>query len=396
MKKKITFLPLLLSYPLSIAGTILYSFGLNWILLSMTKSTTSFGLISAITSGSLLIFNLFGGGIADIYSRKKIMMLSDLLSATVLIISAIFILLDIHHMVVVLAVVGIVNSFSLALMSPAMRAFIPVVIPDEDDRSNYNSIQSGMVSIVKIAVPLVGGILINLKFMTLLNLLLLNGISFFASFLLIYVTKSNEKTTPVQGRVELRKLLASVVDGIKWVKQHNQIKILILAVAIFNFFSEGYTLTLPFLIKENFFGADISYSNLILFESIGGVLGSFMYVFSKKKGGHWSLALAGFSILAMVLLNRGYFVYCFSFLVGISITYFNIYFVSKLQKDVEQEFMGRVFSVVYIAAALLVPVADLLFGTCIPNLREKSLILIGVGVSLLPFILQYVDKKKVN
>lgn len=396
MEIKKTLLPLLISYPISISGTILYSFGLNWILLSMTKSTTTFGIVSAITSTSLLIFNLFGGGVADIYSRKKIMMFSDLLSAVVLIISAMFILLDTHHMVIMLAIVGIVNSFSLALMSPAMRAFIPIVIPDENDRSNYNSIQSGMVSVVKIAVPLVGGILINLKFMTLSNLLLINGLSFLISFVLIYATKYSENTIYTQGTVELRKLLASIVDGVNWVRQHNQIKILILTVAIFNFFSEGYTLTLPFLSKEHFFGVDISYPNLILFESVGGVLGSLIYAFSNKKGGHWYLTLAGFSILAMFFLNHGYSVYCFTFLVGISITHFNIYFVVKLQKDVEQEFMGRIFSVVYIAAALLVPVSDLLFGAFIPILKENSLLFIGVGVSWLPLILQYVYKKEVR
>lgn len=396
MRIKNSLVPLLLSYPVSIAGTILYGFGLNWLLLSMTKSTSAFGIVSAITSSSLLIFNLFGGGIADIYSRKKIMMFSDIISAVVLGASSIALLLGFKNLILLLGIVGIVNSLSLALMSPAMRAFIPLVISDENDRANYNSMQSGMVSIVKIAIPLIGGVLINLNAMTLLNVLSINGASFFLSFLLIYLTKTKEEVNQIHNSIEIRKLLYAVVEGFKWVEKHNQIRILIFAVAAFNFFSEGYTLTLPFLAKSNYFAPYVSYANLILFESIGGVLGSFLYILLKKKGGYWSLALSGISMLAMVLFNHGYIVYLFTFLVGIAVTHFNIYFVSKLQKDVTPNFMGRVFSVVYIAAALFVPIADLLFGTYVPTLKQGGLVLIGVGVCLLPLVLLYVDKKERN
>ncbi|MCT8394956.1 hypothetical protein D0499_03890 [Weissella soli] len=74
--------------------------------------------------------------------------------------------------------------------------------------------------------------------MTLSNLLLINGVSFLMSFLLIYVTKSNEKKLRRYTKLELRLLLTSVFDGVKWVKRHSRIKVLILAVAIFNFFQK--------------------------------------------------------------------------------------------------------------------------------------------------------------
>ncbi|MCT8394955.1 hypothetical protein D0499_03885 [Weissella soli] len=101
-------------------------------------------------------------------------------------------------------------------------------------------------------------------------------------------------------------------------------------------------------------------------------------------------------MLLMVFMKSEWLTYFFTFFIGVSITYFNIYFVSRLQSDVEPEYMGRVFSVVYIAAALLVPAADLLFGSFVPDLRENSLTLIGIGIVLLPFVLQHIERKEVD
>lgn len=87
-------------------------------------------------------------------------------------------------------------------------------------------------------------------------------------------------------------------------------------------------------------------------------------------------------------------------------TIFNIHFFSQIQKKVDKEYMGRVFSTIFTLSIILAPVSTLLMST-LPTINFVSYIFIGIGVlifSLLSYFFQnfvlnnwcYVKIQKIN
>ncbi|MFC2824477.1 MAG: MFS transporter, partial [Lacticaseibacillus rhamnosus] len=71
-----------------------------------------------------------------------------------------------------------------------------------------------------------------------------------------------------------------------------------------------------------------------------------------------------------------------AFINGFFGTRFNAKVFTALQLITENDYLGRVFSILFIFSALLIPPADFLFGRVIPILGWNVLILSAVGLAL--------------
>ena len=74
-------------------------------------------------------------------------------------------------------------------------------------------------------------------------------------------------------------------------------------------------------------------------------------------------------------------------LIGGFLTMFNIQFFTIVQKSVDSEYVGRVYSVIFTIAILFMPVGSLLFGF-IFNSRNLFVVLIS-GIGIIMTVLLY-------
>ena len=68
------------------AGDAIYMIALPWLMLDMTGSKSLSALVAMSAYLPALIFGLLAGSLVDIYNRKSIMIISDLLRAVTVII----------------------------------------------------------------------------------------------------------------------------------------------------------------------------------------------------------------------------------------------------------------------------------------------------------------------
>lgn len=61
-------------------------------------------------------------------------------------------------------------------------------------------------------------------------------------------------------------------------------------------------------------------------------------------------------------------------------TQFNAKAFTLIQLSAKREFLGRVFSVLFVACSLLTPIADFIFGKTIPYLNWGCMQVIALGV----------------
>jgi hypothetical protein len=176
--------------------------------------------------------------------------------------------------------------------------------------------------------------------------------------------------------------------------------------ALVNFFLAGYNLLLPntdVMYKGIF---DNFYSKALAMEAAGGILGSI--VISKAadrfKDNVYIMILflsgTGIAMLAepiIALLQNMYLCLIPFAIFGISLTVFNIIFMSHVQVSVDENFLGRVFSIIFTVAVLFMPVGSFSFSAFVDAKSVGSFAIVGGGIVILSlmsiFILKAIERR---
>ncbi len=112
-------------------GTQLLTVTISWQLYLLTHSPFALGLIGVFQAIPLLIFNFFGGAVADAYNRKKILYITGLLlvgTSFLLGITTVTHTISPTIIYSIIATVAIINSFNY----PAYGSVLPALVDKQD------------------------------------------------------------------------------------------------------------------------------------------------------------------------------------------------------------------------------------------------------------------------
>ncbi|WP_066825805.1 MFS transporter [Clostridium tepidiprofundi] len=161
----------------SLLGSIIFNTILTWWLIETTNSAKALSYISAVSFIPIFAFNIFNGAIIDIFNRKKILVLTDLLSSFICIVTGYLIFKGIVN-IPLLIIANFLLSTCSCLFDPTVRAILPEILK-EDLIATGNSITTTTSQIIKIIAPLIAGFLLNNLSFGIAGAFFINGISFF-------------------------------------------------------------------------------------------------------------------------------------------------------------------------------------------------------------------------
>lgn len=333
-----------------------------------------------------IIFNLIGGAKADHGSRKKILILTDFVSAVICIILSLFV--DSAYLAAVMVIANALLAFVHAFNSPASKAIIREVI-EKDRIGFFNAVSHTGGELIGISGPIIGVGLVGL--IGTRGALLFDAATFLLSAAAeFYLTKINENAV---SRKSPKPVLDGIAEGFQYLLHKKQILFLVILSSLVNFFLAGYNLLLPY---TNLMFSDASfYSKALTMEAIGGIIGS--AVCAKLSGRFHRnvtalglfLFCTGFSLVLepiSALLGGVWLCLVPYLLFGLSLTAFNIQFMSYVQISVDEEYLGRVFSIIFTVAVLFMPLGSLVFSVCIDPAAVHSYYIIGGGISVLALL----------
>lgn len=403
-KRNISFenaLLLLFSYAFSKIGNIVFDYGNSKLLLTFEeKAKTLLAIYQGSESFVALIFILLGGILADIYSKKKLITLCDLLSGFVCFL--LFIFIDSKYMSVLLLSANLLLSVFSSLESSAHKSISKSAIQKEN-LPKYNSIYNVFSETIRILGPLIALLIVNSKGAK--SAILINSISFFISSLLKkHITVEDEIYQNDSKKKE--SIFLTFIDGFKYIKRHKGIFMIIMIASITNLFLAGYNLSLP--LSNTFIVSKIDpYSILLASEAIGGMIGSFVnYKLPLSKTYNNLVMYLAISAIFLVLVPFLYtitkmavIVYILISLFNCFLTIFNIQYITKIQNDVDDTYLSRVFSFVFAFATLLSPIGSLVFSNI--NFTIEIYYIIGFPIiilALLTIIINAIsfNKTKIN
>ena len=369
-------------------GNMLYDYGNSVWLASMgTIGKTVLGIyqISELVTGILV--NPFGGVISDRFSRRKILMTTDLVCG--LLCLAISFITNDSLMIAALIFANIVQAIAFSFSRPANKAIITEVV-EKDEIVTYNAHLELVLQVVSVCSPVFSFLV--LQFASLHMTLLLDALTFFIAFVLVAFLPKEEAKVQERKQFTGKDIFSDIKDGLDYIWHQKEIFFLLLVASSVNFFFAAFEFLLPF--SNRLYGVKGAYATILTMGAIGSIIGALIAnkFKSSMKALLFLLILTGVGVLMMGLPLPPLLSFSGNLVCELFMTIFNIHFFTQVQTKVEGDYLGRVLSTIFTLAILFMPVAKGLM-TWLPSVRMESFLLIGAGVILFSLLAQVVAKK---
>ena len=369
-------------------GNMLYDYGNSVWLASMgTVGKTVLGIYQISELVTSILVNPFGGVISDRFSRRKILMTTDLVCG-LLCLGISFITND-SLMIAALIFANIVQAIAFGFSRPANKAIITEVV-EKEEIVTYNAHLELVLQVVSVCSPVFSFLV--LQFASLHMTLLLDALTFFIAFVLVAFLPKEEAKVQERRQFTGKDIFSDIKDGLDYIWHQKEIFFLLLVASSVNFFFEAFEFLLPF--SNRLYGVKGAYATILTLGAIGSILGAL--VANKMKSSMkillFLLIMAGIGVFIMGLPLPPYLSFSGNLVCEFFVTIFDIHVFTQVQTKVEDDYLGRVLSTIYTLAVLFMPIAKGLM-TWLPSVRMESFLLIGAGIILFSLLAQLVAKQ---
>lgn len=371
-------------------GSQIFFIALMFWIKHVTGSATLMGFIMMVSMLPSVLLGPLAGTLSDTFSRKKIIVIADIVSGfNILILAAIvyFNLLSIDNTIIAVFIFIGLNGISLAIFHPAVTASIPDIVP-ENKLQAANSLQQSSYHLSLFIGQAAGGIL----FLTFGApfLFLIDGITYWfsatsESFIKIPQKIKTEKST---FRESLKKFKADSIEGVKFVWNSKGIRVIMLSFAAMTFFIMPVVVLLPFFVEDALGLQADWYGYIFAAFGFGSILGYALSSVINPKGKArvystlTALIITGLALACVGLTKTGIAALIAMLITGIADGYFSVNVITILQISIPSEMRGRVFALLNSIAGGLAPVAMGLAGIAADVLdKNVTLILQICGIS---------------
>lgn len=372
----------LASQSISLFGSSLVQFAITWYITLTTQS--GLAMTISVVCGYLpqLFVSLFAGVWADRYNRKRIIMLSDGITALSTLVLAI-VFLQGYQQLWLLYVVSAIRAFGSALQSPAVSAVIPSITP-EDRLMRVNAVNGSIQSFLSLAAPALAGLLLTATG----SIVLIFFIDVVTAAIAIFCMAAFLKMPSVRrSTAHSGTEFDAIKQGFSYIRKHSFLIHLFVYVTIISIMIAPIAMLIPLQIVRTF-GEEVWYITavqvaLAIGMLVGGLLISSWGGF-KNRVHTMLLAVLGISSAAIVLGLQIPFtaylgvIFVAGMMMPIVLTPVNV----VMQERVDDAYLGRVFSVMSMISGSMTPLGMVLFGPLADRI-PISWLLIGAGIVIL-------------
>ena len=378
-----------LGQSVSILGDQFYLVALPWLVLYLTGSSLALGSILLTATIVRVSFQLVGGAISDMISQRKMMIASSLARAVVCAVLTALVLsnrIQLWHLFIIVAVFGMADAF----FTPALKAFIPGIIP-KDNLVAGNSLLNTSSLLAMFLGPSLAGVLISVVGTGGAFAFDTASFVFVAGCLLLMKSKPSSDAAPEQiiAKTNARRaqLLTSIGEGLRYTYYEPTLRALITITAVVEFaFAGPFTVGLASLANVKFAGGAAAFGAML--SSLGGglLVGTLMVGASHTKYSFgktilWLTTGLGFGLTLLGLVPNVIWACVLMAVIGIISGHVQVLVASWLQAKSDPLLRGRVMSVVMLGAFGLTPLSYVLTGAL--TQISVSFMFIATGLLLL-------------
>ena len=362
---------------LSRLGDNFSSIAFAWWVLEKTGSAAAMGTVLVFSRVPRLLLLMVGGAVVDRFPRVHIMIISDLLQGSALLLfawGAINNSMELWHIFVISAISGLAGAF----FSPAYSALVPEITP-RDALPSANSLSVLTGEATGVIGPILAGLVV--KASGVVVALSIDGLSFFFSAMLL-IPLLKLSATPALV-IESSSLWADIQEGMRFVAKIRWLWMTIASASLLNVtFGGPMNVLLPFLVNDHFHMSADGLGILLAAFSLGSILvaaiiGSMYPLRLRGIKSYIAITLCGLLMVALGLSTSLFVGVIIMMGVGVFLTGGNLIFINVVQSFVPQEKMGRVSSLLNFGSQLLSPLGFVLAGWAAGQIGPLLVFVVG-------------------
>jgi MFS family permease len=348
-----------------------------WLTWELTRAPIYLGYLGLAQGVPLVVFQLFGGVLADRVDRMRLLLATQLLTAATLAVAFAMTMLGVVRVEHLLVLAALSNTFR-AFDEPTRLSLVPQLV-DRARLSNAIALGSIPWQAGRMIGPSITGILIA-AFGGAVGLGLAASASFVA--LALYGRVRVARSAPAAGD---RRMHAQLIEGLSFVA-HDFVFAALICLALFNaLFGLSYVTLLPVFADAYFHAGSTGFGLLNAAHGAGALVGTLTVASIAHR------ILRPGTTLLVTAVGLGLALMLFSWsprlepallmllLVGFCNTFYLTQVSTFLQQHVPDQLRGRVMSI-YSLCWNLLPLGGLLGGLLAAAVNARFAVLVGGGL----------------
>ncbi|MBW2623535.1 MAG: MFS transporter [Deltaproteobacteria bacterium] len=326
----------------AVGGFQILMFGQGWLVHELTGSPLFLGYVGAANALPAICLNLFGGAVADKADKKRLIVVTQTMSSSLVFLLGfltLFHVVRVWHVMVIAVLAGAINAFN----QPARQALYPHLLERKALMSAV-ALNSAVWQGTRIIAPGIAGMLIALFGTS--SPFFAAGAGMLAFAIVVHRLDVPKIESSATGRP-----LHDLAEGLKFIKNNSIFSFLILMTFFNSFFGMAYVNQMPVFAKDILkVGAEgqgvllsVSGAGSLIITLILGTIGNFKHKGPVLIGGAvmTGLSVAGFSLTARFVGSYP-LAGCFMFAIGAFTSTYMISIMNSLQMMVPDDMRGRV------------------------------------------------------
>jgi DHA3 family macrolide efflux protein-like MFS transporter len=416
----------LISQCITLFGSTLVQMAIVWYVTIRSSSGTWIAAFTICSYVPQFLISFVGGVLADKYSKKILIIVSDAGIAIVTLVMMLLIPYISNNSVLLssLLVMSVIRSFGSGIQTPAVNAVIPTLVPEEH-LMRFNGINATMQSIVQFAAPAAAGVLLtfsSLQYSLLVDVItaamgigLLSAVAIPKCVVAADLSgkeqavataveqdavnegdKINEGNR-VNESVDVNKSHSAfddMKDGLHYAFSNRIIGSLLIVYGLFIFLgvpagflsqllvSRVYGNTYWYLTATELVG----FAGMALGGIVMGVWGGFK---SRVRTLLWGLSAFGLLACGMGLSKHFILYLCFMLIYGIALTMVQTATTTLIQEKAEEKMQGRVFGLLGTMYSGFLPIGMLLCGPLADRISLQVMMIVsGIALVLVALVMR--------
>ena len=362
----------------SLSGTWMHMTAQGWLVYELTGSPLYLGMVSAASALPILLFTLVGGAVADRVQKRRIIIITQLLSIVPALLLGLLVVADriaIWHLIVLAFAIGTINAFDI----PARQSYL-ISLASKESLMNAVALNSAAFNGSRIVGPVLAGFIISA--FGLAACFFINALSYLAAVAALWQIRARGEP---KGRGS--RILEDIAEGMGFLRSRPELMKIVLMVSTFSLFG------LPFMSQLPIFAAEILDTGAtglgILMGSSG--IGAFSMAMLLAFMGDVKLKTRLMNIAA-ISFPVGLLAFTFSedftasvalmFIVGLAVVGFLATANSLLQLSTPDGLRGRVMSVYTVLFLGMTPIGHSLLGVLANTMGSAQAVRVTSGLCL--------------
>lgn len=373
-------------------GDAFYYVSFMFMVQKLTGDFAMVGYVGAAEMLPFLLFSPYAGVLADRVDRRKLMLWSDVVSASTLGLLAVLLVFRSTPPVWVLVVTPFVLSTVRAFFLPAKSASVPVIVPKDLvlQANSFSMATQNVMPLIGLGLSagIMGILYAAMPGLFFLACCLVNGLSFIGSA--VFIAKLPSILPQRDGRANAHPL-RDMWEGLVYIKKRHVLIVLMLLGLFMNLSISPFFVAFVAANAKWFGGTPTNLAWCEFSFFLGMIIGSFavgkLRVRRPGLGYVYGLAVVGVAVALMAGSRSMALFMVWNTIAGIALPFAQIPVSTYVQLTVPDSFRGRVNSTLMMTATATQPVGMALGGMLLESVGLVWMFLsMGIGMGTIALI----------